>query len=240
MIYAVMSQKGGSGKTTVSVNLAAALANKKKKVLLVDADQQANSTYTLGVDSVQYSLVDVFKGKCKVAAAIIPGKIDLLTVTSEIMGQSVKPDAFKKALAGLSYDYVIIDCPPGFTEVTKAVILAADRIILPVNMDVYGLQSISQFSGIYEQAKEVNKGLKVSGIVRCKYQTRRNITKQVDKMLEEGAKYLGTKIYKSALRECLAVRESALFRKSIFDYAPKSTAAADFEEFTKEIMKERK
>lgn len=239
MIYAIMSQKGGVGKTTLAVNLAAALANKKKKVLLVDADQQANSTYTLGVENVSVSLVDVFKGKAKASAAVAPGKIDLLAVTSEIMGEHVKYDSMKKALSGLSYDYIIIDCPPGFTEITKAVFLAADRIILPVNMDLYCLQGLKQFAGMYEEAKEINKALKISGIVRCMYKGRQNLTKIIDENMQEGARFLKTKIYKTTIRECSAVRESAYLQKDIFAYSPKSKAAEDFAELAKEIMKER-
>lgn len=241
MIYAIMSQKGGTGKTTIAFNLAAGLAVKKKKVLLVDADQQANLSYTMEQKTVQYSLLDVFSGKIKTSAAIIPGKVDFLTVTGKIAGAKVAFDSFKKALSPVAsqYDYILIDCPPGFNEITKAVLLAADRIILPVSMDLYGLQSLSQFKEIYTQAKEINKGLKISGIVRNRYIERQKLTKSIDEPMKQGAKYLDTKIYKTVLRECLAVRESELAKENIFDYAPKSKAAEDFAEIAKEILKER-
>jgi chromosome partitioning protein len=233
-----MSQKGGTGKTTLALNLAYGLA-KKKKVLLVDADQQANLSYTMEKTKVQYSLLDVFNNKAKASQAIIAGDVDLLTITGAVAGEKIRFDSFKKALSGLKYDYIIIDCPPGFNDITKAVLLAADKVILPVNMDLYGLQSLAQFRDIFEQAREINKGLKIAGIVRNRYIERQKLTKNIDDSLKQGAKFLNTKIYKTVLRECLAVRESELCRQNIFDYAPKSKAAEDFAELTKEIMKER-
>ena len=239
MIYGIMSQKGGAGKTTIAYNLAYYLTDRKKKVLLVDADQQCNSCTALGVETVKYSLVDVFKGKVTAKAAIIPGKIDLLAATGEIMGEKIKYDRLQKALSGLEYDYIIIDCPPGFTDITKSALLAVDRVILPVNMDVFGLESIAQFKGIFDEAKEVNTDLKISGIVRCKYIERRKLTKIVDDNLKDCSKHFGIKIYKTPIRECVSIVEAEYMQQSIFEYAPKCKAAQDMTELFKEILKDK-
>lgn len=239
MIYAIMSQKGGVGKTTAAVNIAFGLADKKKKVLLVDADQQENAWAALGGQELPASLVEVFRGEAKAAAAVLPGKVDLAAVSAEIVGYDVKPGDFKKALSGLRYDYIIIDCPPGLSDTTKAALLCADRVILPITSDLFGLQALKQSKGIIDGAKQINKGLKVSGLLRMRYVERLNITETLKKNIEEAGKAYGVKGYKTAVRECVAVRECNLFGKSIYDYAPNSTAAADFRELVKEIMKER-
>ena len=237
MIYAIMSQKGGVGKTTAAVNIAFGLADKKKKVLLVDADQQENARLAIGAKELPASLVEVFNGEAKTAAAIVPGKVDFLAVTSEVAGYDVKPNDFKKALAGLKYDYIIIDCPPGLSDTTAAVLVAADRVILPTTADAFGLQSLKQTKDIIDGAQKANKGLKVSGLLRMRYNERLNITQTLAELLEEACKLYGVKGYKTAVRECVAVRECPLVYKSIFDYAPNSTAAADFRELVKEIIK---
>ena len=238
MIFAIMSQKGGVGKTTAAVNISYGLAEKKKKVLLVDADQQENAIGQLGLQELPGSLVEVFKGKAKTSAVILPGKVDFVAVTSEVLGYDVKPGDFKKALAGLNYDYIIIDCPPGLSSVTVSALACADRVILPITADVFGLQSLKQSKGLIDGAKEANKGLKVAGILRMRYNERLNITQTVAEYIADAGKAYGVKGYKTAVRECVAVRECPLYGKSIFDYAPNSTAAADFREIVKEIIKE--
>ena len=239
MIYALVAQKGGTGKTTAAVNIAYGLADKKKKVLLVDADQQENACLSLGVRELPASLVEVFKGEAKAAAAILPGKVDFAAVTSAVAGYDVKVGDFKKALSGLKYDYIIIDCPPGLSNTTVSVLAAADRVILPITSDAYGLQSLKQSKEIIDGAKKSNKALKVSGLLRMRHVERLNITETVADYIADASKAFGVKGYKTAIRECVAVRECPLVGKSVLEYAPNSTAAADFRELVKEIMKER-
>ena len=240
MIYAIYSQKGGIGKSTTTYNLGCGLAGKGKKVLLVDLDQQSNLSLMAGVDEVKHSLVDVFGGVSVSDAVVECSGVDLLCATDEIMEYKGSADSLKKALQKIKkYDYILLDCPPGVSGITKNALLAADRVIIPVNLDLLGLQSLKQVKGFIDGAKQINKKLVVSGILVTRYVERLQVSKKTLELLGDAAKYLNCKIYKTYIRECVALREEQYFEQSIFDYAAKSAGAEDFASLTNEIIKER-
>lgn len=239
MVYAIYSQKGGTGKSTTVFNLACGLARKGKRVLVIDLDQQANLSLMAGVSEVEKSLVDVFEGSPVGDAIVKCSGIDLISATDDVMDFEGGVDSLKKVTSKLKqYDYILLDCPPGVSTITKNALLAADRVLVPVNLDLLGLQSLKQVKGFIDGAKKANKKLKVSGVLVTRYVERFQVSKKALESLEDAAKYLGCKIYDTYIRESVTLREEQFFAQSIFDYAPKSTGAEDFEQLSNEIIKE--
>lgn len=182
-IIAITNQKGGTGKTTVAINLGVALASMRKKVLLIDLDPQANLTYSFGLAPAE-SIVEVLRGKPALPAILVnregvdiaPASKDLadleVTLTSKIGRESV----LKKTLKGLSgYDYVFIDSPPSLTLLAVNALNAADQVLIPLQMEILSLQGLTLLLDTIREVRDVlNPNLKIRGIVACLSQSRSN------------------------------------------------------------------
>lgn len=236
-IIAVINQKGGIGKTTTTYNLGAGLAMHNKDVLLIDLDTQGNlSFYALkdypGAGRQKESIVDVvndgadFDDVIQSAEGldIIPASVRLVELDGKIAKFNFKKIAKK-------YDYILMDCPPNMAGLTVAAIKASDSVLIPTTPDVFAFSSVQDTA---ESIKTLEK--KIRGIVIIKYSERMIINKDIKKDFQSLAKKLKTKLYKTAIRETVAVRESQVAQQNIFSYAPDSTAAADFEKFSLEFM----
>lgn len=232
-ILTIANQKGGISKTTTVTNLGAGLYKKGKKVLLIDLDTQGDLSYNMNAIEPTKSLAQVINGSISLNEAIqhtssgidiIPANIDLVELESQIVTFD-----FSK----LSYDYILLDCPPNMAGNTVAAILASDGVLVPTTTDYYGYKSVKAIS---ESLKTLNR--KLNGIIITRYTGRMVISKQVYEDLKELATEIKTKVYNTQIRECVAIRESQLMQQDIFSYNDKSTAGLDYMNLVKEILQE--
>lgn len=254
-IIAVMNQKGGVGKTTVTVNLAAGLALHKKRVLLIDADLQGNATVSLGLQPnklgvVTCDLFTVLTNQCSFKQAMLyrplssgnrKGVLDIIPATIALSGfdQLVRALPNKQLLLKQmlhdvrDYDYVLIDCPPSLGLLTINALVAADEVIIPVQPEFFGLQGLSQILDTITLLQEtLNPNLKINGIVCSRY-NRRKIHQEVATCLHDrfGKTVFATKIY-----ENIALAEAPSHGQTIFEYEPQSVGAHDFDVLCREML----
>lgn len=244
-IIAVANQKGGIGKTTTSLALTDALNMMGKKTLYVDLDPQCNGTgnYRAKVEGVG-TLYDL----------LVNGDTDCIQTTKRgdiIAGDPLLKEAAKqidgaaatfKLKKGLSeirkqYDYIILDTPPALSILLTNALTAADRVIIPLTTDLFGLQGLTQLRDTIAEVQEfTNPELKVDGLLLVKYKERTNLTKEVLASLPEYTKLLNTKVYETKIREAVATQEAQAARESLFTWAPASTTAEDYLNLLKEVI----
>ena len=243
------NQKGGVSKSTTAYALAAGLHDKGNTVLIVDTDPQANLSFTAGVDilNIERSLYEVFKGECSIsdAAQTIQTGLDIVTaglkMTAADMEFTDVNRAFllREALEAVktAYDYCIIDTPPTLGVLVMNALTAADEIIIPINADVYSLQGIAQLKQFIDNVRKYcNKDLEITGILLTKYNERTNITKVLTDAVQGAADRLETKVFKTRIRESVAIKESQLAKGDIFDEAPRAAATQDYKAFIDEYL----
>lgn len=246
------NQKGGVAKTTTAYALAAGLRNKGYSVLIVDADPQSNLTYTAGnEENKEHTLYEVLKGGCTVHEAMrnthpIDTAMSILSVglqgtaaDMELASRTAREYMLKEALEKVAkdYDYCVIDTAPTLGLLTLNALTAADRVIIPLNLEVYSLQGMEQLSGFIENVRKyTNKDLRISGLLITKYNERQNISKALLDNVEKAAKVLDTKVFNSKIRESVAVKEAQLLRSDLYTEAPKATATLDYMAFVDEFL----
>jgi chromosome partitioning protein len=256
---AIINQKGGVAKTTTALAIGAGLANKKRRVLMIDLDPQGNLTYSLGADNtgknanVHSALTagEGAEGEILGAVQEITPKMGLLAGSPELAGADAEiketgreyrlRDALKIIGAQRGFDFAVIDTPPALGILTVNALTAANCCIIPTRPDIYSLQGIGQlYKTIRLVKKHCNKSLNVSGILITCWSARTNISKDVAKMIEDAAVTFNAPVFKARISDCTAIRESAAARKPVVDYAPSSRAASDYMELVSEILKGRK
>lgn len=249
---ALANQKGGVAKTTTAFTLAAGLAERGSRVLMVDMDAQSNLSLAAGANiyDMPFTLYDVFKGAVPngllgIVQAVKPG---LHIVTSGLKMASADMDftqmgreyMLKNELAAVSgyYDYVVIDTPPTLGVATMNALTAADEIIIPTTADVFALQGISQLNGFIQNVRKYcNPGLKVSGLLLTRYNGRTNIAKALEDTIAKAAEQLNTKVFNTRVRQSVTVMETQLQRMNLFEAAPGTPVAADYKKFVEEYIK---
>jgi len=247
-IIAVINQKGGTGKTTVTVNLGAALASLGKRILLIDLDPQANLSYSFGINvSNGNSIVDVLQGKKTLQTilveregiAVAPSSTLLADIEVSLVNKIGREQILKDRLKGIrGYDYVFFDCPPSLSILTVNALNAADEVLIPMQMEVLGLQGLSQLLETINQVKQVlNNKLKIRGIIPSMFDSRRRLSEEVLTRISASTK---ARIFKTHIRECVKIAEAPSFAKTVLHYAPSSNGAEDFINLAKELIKEDK
>ena len=245
---AISNRKGGVGKTATAHALGAGLRRRGYKVLFVDLDSQCNLTDALGIDKgkVEASSLDVLEGSSKASEAILqteggdllPASPDLAKADRIIDGVGSEYK-LKEALQSISrrYDYIIIDTPPALGVLTVNALTASNKVIIPAQADLYSLQGIEQLYGTIGAVKLfTNKKLQTDGILVTRYCGRSIISKDYKSNLEEVANLIDSKVYKTPIRECIAVREAQATHTDIFSYSSRSNAAKDYEAFIEEFL----
>ena len=247
-IIAVANQKGGVGKTTTSINLAACLAEKGKKVLAVDMDPQGNLTSGLGVDkdSVEKSIYELIVGEVDIKDVInkevlenldiIPTSIDLSAAEIELIGVNDKEYILRNAIDQVKdqYDFVIIDCPPSLSMLTINAMTTADSVIVPIQCEYYALEGLSQLIHTVELVKDrLNSKLEIEGVVFTMYDARTNLSLQVVENVKDN---LQQNIYKTIIPRNIRLAEAPSYGLPINKYDPKSTGAESYMRLADEVI----
>lgn len=242
------NQKGGVGKTTSAVNIAACMARAGKKVLLVDADPQGNATSGVGVlkKGLSATLYDVLIGRKTVEEAVVqtsaknlfllPSGIDLVGAELELADEARREYRLKDALAQVreQYDYVIIDCPPALGLVTINTLVAADGVVIPLLCEYYSLEGLTQLSATIGQIrKRYNSHLELVGVLINMYDGRLNLTVSV---LEEIKKFFPGKLFRTPIPRSVRISEAPSHGLSIVDYDKNGKGAAAYAAVARELM----
>lgn len=246
-VIAVMNQKGGVGKTTTAQLLAVGLKNKGYKVLAIDTDGQRTLSSVMGA-STQPSILEVMQDEIPIEDAIqhtdqadiIPAN-SLIYNAGEIFIRTGKEYKLRDAIEPIKgkYDFIVIDTPPALSIVTVNALVCCDYVLITALADLPTVEGISQLVNetIPPVKQYCNNDIKVAGILLVKYNNRATLNRNIAEYLDKTAKSLGTKLYKTRVREAVAVREAQTVKKDIFSYAPKSKVAEDCREFIKEFLR---
>lgn len=247
-VYVIANQKGGVGKTTTATNLAGILST-KGKTLLIDADPQGNSTstYQAKVEDVA-TLYDVIidTDKLPIDEAIqhlengdIVASDPLLAKAEKMLDGDVEGFyRLKDAIDMLDgYEYVVIDTAPSLNIVLYNCLIAADEVIIPMTADSYAMQGIKQlYDTIMAVKRRQNASLKIAGLLLVKYAGRANLEKNTRTAIEELAKEMGTKVFTTAIRDCIRTKEAQEQKKLLIHYAPKCNTMLDYMDFAEELI----
>ena len=249
-IIVIANQKGGIGKTTTATALATILQRKGYHSLLIDADMQGNSTDTYrAVIEGQATLYDVLleNDRTPIQEAIQQTEVghiiaadSLLRKADEVLNGDVNGlFRLQDALADLKgYDYVVIDTAPAMNSLLYNCLIAADKVIVPVTADRYGLQGLAQLNQTIQAIKKrQNPRLTIRGLLLVKYNGRANLSKEVRESLDSIAAQMETKVLGITIRESIRAKEAQALRQALIDYAPESTTANDYAAFVEELLK---
>jgi len=244
---AIINQKGGVGKSTTAEALAEGLACKGNRVLLIDLDAQGSVTLTAEITPNKPTAYEVLTRQNKIGEAIQKrkGRADILPSSKNLARLDVELTATGKEYRLreqikpilTDYDFIIIDTPPALGILTINALTAADGIIIPTQADIYSLQGIGQLAETLEAIQSyTNPNLKLAGILLTRYNARNVISRDMAEIAGKTAKQTGTFLYKTVIREAVALKEAQANQKPIYQYAPKSNAAIDYMAFTDEFL----
>lgn len=243
-IIAVVNQKGGVGKTTSAINVAAQLAE-KSTVLLVDLDPQGNATSGLGLqkEQAQQTTYDVLRGGTSLASCVqethvaqlyvLPANANLAGAEVELVNQSQREFALQKALQSAAYDYIIIDCPPSLGLLTINGLTAATTVLIPVQAEYYALEGLSQLLSTIQAVRgSSNPHLELLGIVLTMFDKRNSLSEQVQ---QEVANYFGDKLFKSIIPRNVRLAEAPSYGHTIYEHDRWSKGARAYKALAREI-----
>ncbi len=246
---AIFNQKGGVGKTTTNINLAACLALKGKRILILDIDPQGNTTSGMGISKkgLERTMYEVLiDDKLEPVDAIIPTRIknlDIIPASVQLAGAEIelvqlegREKRLKKALDKIkgNYDYIFIDCPPSLGLLTINSLTAVDSVLIPIQCEFYALEGVSQLMSTIELVKKnMNTTLEIQGVILSMFDGRTNLSIQV---VEEVKKYFKEKVYTTVIPRNVRLAEAPSYGMPITEYDPKSKGAEAYFEFAEEFL----
>lgn len=251
-IIAIANQKGGVGKTTTSVNLAASLGVLEQKILLIDADPQANASSGLGidVDSIEegtYQLLehtvsakDVIISTDSPNVDIIPAHIDLVAIEIELVDKESREYMLKKALQSIKddYDYILIDCAPSLGLITLNSLVAADAVIIPIQCEYFALEGLGKLLNTIKGVQKIhNKELDIEGLLLTMYDSRLRLSNQV---VDEVKKHFDSMVFDTIIQRNVRLSEAPSYGESIIKYDATSRGAENYINLANEILKKNK
>jgi chromosome partitioning protein len=249
-IITIVNQKGGVGKTTTAINLAASLALAEKEILLIDADPQGNATSGLGVprEGIERSLYDVYAGRCGIEDAlqttvvehlsILPSTMDLLGAEVELVGKEGRERILYNAVhsARERYRYIFIDCPPSLGLLTLNALVAADSVLIPVQCEYYALEGLGHLTNTLHRVRgSLNPDLEIEGIVLTMHDARNNLSEEV---AGEVRKHFGDKVFQTVIPRNVTLGEAPSHGKPAILYDIRSKGAQSYLSLAKEILNE--
>lgn len=247
-IIAIANQKGGVGKTTTSVNLAACLGVLEKKVLLIDSDPQANASSGLGIDTekIKFSTYHLLENNCDVFEAItttsspnvdiIPANIDLVAVEIELVDVENREYMLKNSLNQVidKYDYILIDCAPSLGLLTLNALTAADSLIIPIQCEYFALEGLGKLLNTVKSVQKIhNEKLDIEGLLLTMYDSRLRLSNQV---VEEVQNHFNEMVFKTIIQRNVRLGEAPSYGKSIINYDVSSKGASNYLSLAKEIL----
>ena len=247
-IIAIANQKGGVGKTTTSINLSASLASKGKKILVIDADPQGNTTSGFGIDKndLENTIYELILSECSIkecilndviqGVSIIPSNVNLAAAEIELIGVERKEFILRREVEWVkeSYDYIIIDCPPSLNLLTLNAMTTADSVLVPIQCEYYALEGLSQLIHTINLVKErLNPDLDMEGVVFTMYDSRTNLSTQV---VENVKNHLNQRVFDTVIPRNIRLAEAPSYGMPINKYDPKSAGAEAYMQLADEII----
>lgn len=240
---AVINQKGGTGKTTTTINLGSALSKLGKRVLLIDLDPQGNLSYSLAVTEPKATLADAFLGNMTLQEVLVekdglwiaPGSNELVDIEISLVSQPERERFLHSMLKDLKgFDYILIDCPPSLSVLTLNALTASDEVLIPLQMEVLTLQGLDQIMNTVQKIKKAfNPKLKIKGIVVVMFDIRRKLSQEVLEYLQQNVK---EHIFKQSIRLNVKLAEAPSFGRSIMEYDASSNGAKDYMALAEEFI----
>lgn len=243
IIISLLNHKGGVGKTTSTINIGAGMVALGKKVLLIDLDPQANLTLSLGIPRQKVTIYEALRGEgdldpynVKPGMDVIVSSLDLSGAEMELINEAGREYILRELFTPFmtQYDFILIDCPPSLGLLTLNALTCSQYILIPLQTEFLALQGLAKIKQVIDKVKfRLNKNLEIGGVIATMYDSRRVLNRDV---VETIIKYFGEKVFKTYIRDNVALAEAPAQRKDIFDYNAKSSGAEDYLNLCKEIL----
>ncbi len=243
IVISLLNHKGGVGKTTSAINLGAGLVELGQRVLLIDLDPQANLTISLGIPRQKFTIYEALRGESDLVPYnhrpnldVVTSSLDLSGAEMELINEAGREYILRELINQVAdnYDYILLDCPPSLGLLTLNALTSSRYVLIPLQAEFLAVQGLAKIKQVIDKVRmRLNKQLEMAGVVATMYDSRRVLNRDVVDTIH---KYFGDKVFKTYIRDTVALAEAPAQRKDIFQYSPKSNGATDYLELSKEVL----